>query len=70
MRAATTVVVHPGQSERLSKGEEARAARTRRKKKKLENVQTCDSSNTHKGHRKKKRENALFPKKKKKLGHQ
>lgn len=56
MRAATTVVVHPGQSERLCKDEEARAARTRRKKKQLENVQTCDGSNTHKEHRKKEKE--------------
>lgn len=66
MRAATTVVVHPGQSERLSKDEEARAARTRRKKNSWRTYKRVTVATlTRSTERKKKRESALFQKKKK-----
>ena len=66
MRAATTVVVHPGQSERLSKGEEATAARTRRKKKSWRTYKRVTVATLTRG-TERKRERMLYFQKKKKI---
>ena len=65
MRAATTVVVHPGQSERLSKGEEATAARTRIKKKRCRTYKRGTVATLTRG-KERKRERMLYFQKKKK----